>query len=599
MALWDGGVQRRLRECGTPEGMTESEAHDPRGALEPGTVFAGDYVVVRTVAEGGMGAVYEVFQRTTGQTRALKVLHRWLADDDRVRQRFLDESRLSSRIDSEHVVQVIDAGIAMPGNVPWYVMEFLRGETLEACVSRRGPLPIVEAIALFEPIAHALGAAHRVGIVHCDLKPENLHITESRRADAGRTVKVLDFGIAHVLPALKTSVEVVMPHGSPGWLAPEQMTPGGRVTLATDVWALGLIAFYVLTGGSYWRYFDQYPAILGEIELSDLEPASQRAASLRRAAMPPAGFDEWFARCVDRDPLRRFRDATTCLDALRAVLTTALRPSWGAPPVDTPFEGTASRIRMLQLALNEGERRGEVEARIRIGEELLSYGVASPDVAARTAAAYVARAWVREQTGDRGGALDDARRAVALSPDSPQAHYLLGVLRARRMELAEALEALDRAIALNPDAIGFVREHGRVAHLLGRYDIALADRRRVIELDPTRAEPWIARAMTHAALRDFAAADADLTCAIEREPGSVEALRARAAVRLERGDLVGALSDLDRGVLRSPGDGQCWFERSRVRRASGDPVGSLEDLRRAAALGHPLALQELRALEPV
>ncbi|MFO0605309.1 MAG: protein kinase [Polyangiales bacterium] len=578
--------------------MTEPEAHDPRGALEPGALFAGDYAVVRTVAEGGMGSVYEVVQRATGQTRALKVLHRWLADDDRVRQRFLDESRIGSRIESEHVVQVIDAGIAMPGGVPWYVMEYLRGETLEELVSRRGPMTVPEAIALFEPIAHAVGAAHRAGVVHCDLKPENLHLAEARRADARRTVKVLDFGIAHVLPALKASVEVVMPHGSPGWLAPEQMNPAGHVTLATDVWALGLIAFYALTGGSYWRWFDQYPAILAEIDGSELEPASVRAASLRRAAMPPPGFDEWFARCVDRDPSRRFRDATACLDALRAVLTNAARPSWVAGPAAPPSEDPASRVRMLQLALNEGERRGEVEARIRIGEELLAHGVFAPDVPARTAAAYVARAWAREQAGDRGGALDDARRSVELAPEAPQAHYLHGVLRARRLELAEAMEALDRAIELNPDAIGFVREHGRVAHLLGRYDVALADRRRVIELDPARAEPWVARAMTHAALRDLAAADADLTCAIEREPGSVEALRARAAVRVERGDLAGALRDLDQGVARSPGDGQCWFERARVRRASGDRVGALDDLRRAASLGHPLAAQELRSLAP-
>ncbi len=577
-------------------GMTEAEAHDPRGTLERGVGFAGDYTVVRVIAEGGMGAVYEVVQGNTGQTRALKVLHRWLADDDRVRQRFIDEARIGSRIDSEHVVQVIDAGIAMPGGVPWYVMEYLRGETLEELVVRRGPLPVGEALAIFDPIAHAVGAAHRAGIVHCDLKPENLHLAEARRVDARRTVKVLDFGIAHVLPALKASVEVIMPHGSPGWLAPEQMNPTGHVTLATDVWALGLIAFYTLTGGSYWRWFDQYPAILAEIEGSPLEPASVRAASLHRKAQPPPGFDEWFARCVDRTPTRRFHDATECLDALRAVLTTAARPSWNTAPMGSSHDEAGSRVRMLQLALNEGERRGEVEARIRIGEELLAHGATAPDIAGRTASAYVARAWSREQSGDRGAALDDARRAADLAPEAPQAHYLLGVLRARRMELAESLDALDRAIDLNPDAIGFLREHGRVAHMLGRYEVALADRRRVIELDPTRADAWLARAMTHAALRDLAAADADLTCAIEREPGSVDALRARAAVRVERGDLAGALRDLDHGVARSPGDGQCWFERCRVRRASGDPVGALDDLRRAAALGHPLAAQELRSL---
>ncbi len=574
--------------------MTDAEPRDPRDSLEPGATFAGDYAVVRVIAEGGMGAVYEVEQRNTGQARALKVLHRWLADDDRVRQRFIDEARISSRIESEHVVQVIDAGVAMPGGVPWYVMEFLRGETLEERTARRGPLSVAEALEVFEQLGHAVGAAHRAGIVHCDLKPENVHVSESRRADARRTVKVLDFGIAHVLPALKSSVELAVPQGSPGWLAPEQMAPAGHITLATDVWALGLLAFYVLTGGSYWRWFEQYPAILAEIESSTLEPASVRAASLQRAALPPQGFDDWFARCVDRDPARRFRDATEAVEALRAALVPAARVSLEPPAPGGGDEG--ARVRMLLLALNEGERRGEVEARIRIGEELLARGCREADVAARTAAAYVARGWAREQQKQRGGALDDALRAVTLARESPQAHYLLGVLRARRMELADALAALDRAVALNPGAVGFVRERGRVAHLLGRYDVALADRRRVIELDPSRAEAWVARALTHSALRDLAAAEADLTCAIEREPGSVEALRARAAIRMERDDVGGALRDLDEGVERSPGDGACWFERCRARRAAGDPVGAVDDLRRAASLGHPIAVQELRSL---
>lgn len=574
------------------EVMTEAEPQDARGALAPGAIFAGAYQIVRTLAEGGMGAVYEVVQNATGQTRALKVLHCWLADDDRVRQLFIDEARLGSRIDSEHVVQVIDAGVALPEGVPWYVMEFLRGETLGEAVVRRGALPLAEVIALFEPIAHALGAAHRAGIVHCDLKPGNLHLAESRRADAHRTVKVLDFGIAHVLPALRTSVESIMPHGSPGWLAPEQMTSGGRVTLATDVWALGLIAFYALTGGSYWRWFEMYPAILAEIEASVLEPASVRAASLPGRTAPPPGFDGWFARCVDRDPARRFRDANECLEALRAVLVAAVRAR-EVPPRGEAW--TRERVELLQLALNEGERRGEVDARIQIGEELIGHGVTSSEVPARTAAAYVARGWTRDRSGDREGALADARRAVALAPESPPAHYLLGVVHGRRMELTDALAALDRAVELNPDAIAFLREHGRVAHELGRYGVALVDRRRVIELDPSCAEAWIARAASHAALRDYAAAEVDLSCAIERSPGAVEALRARAALRLECGDLAGARRDVDLALLRSPEDGALWFERSRVREAAGDLNGALADLHRAGSLGHAAAHAALGA----
>lgn len=128
----------------------------------------------------------------------------------------------------------------------------------------------------------------------------------------------------------------------------------------------------------------------------------------------------------------------------------------------------SERVEMLCLALNEAERRGEVEARIAIGEELLggvglvadeiARTLAAHDIAPRTAAAHVARAWSREQVGDRAGALDDGRRAVVLAPGSAAAHYLVGVLLLRRLDFAASLVALDRAVALLSGAVGFLRE---------------------------------------------------------------------------------------------------------------------------------------------
>ncbi len=492
------------------------DAHDidPRGSLTPGQLFSQEYRVERVIAAGGMGTVYEVTQRSLGVPRALKVLHHWLADDDRVRRRFVEEARISTRIESEHVAQVIDAGVAMPGSVPWYVMELLRGETLESLVARRGLLPPEEVLAILDPVCHAAGAAHRIGVVHCDLKPENIMVAEARRADARLDVKVLDFGIAHVVPALKTYVKLTRAQGSPGWLAPEQLHVEGKVSAASDVWALGLIAFDALTGGSYWRHYGQYPAILAEMEVAPIEAASARVSSLGRAVTLPAGFDDWFARCVDRDPARRFADASVAMEALRV----ALAPSPAVVDDDRAVPGRflrdprAERVEMLCLALNEAERRGEVEARIGIGEELLG-GVglvhdeiaptlAAHEIAPHTAAAHVARAWSREQAGDRAGALDDGRRAVALAPGSAAAHYLVGVLQLRRLDFTASLVALDRAVALLPDAAGFLRERARCLHALGQYDRALADRTEVLRLDPERAEAWTARALVHLARRD-------------------------------------------------------------------------------------------------
>ncbi len=310
---------------------TMEQIDDPRGELAPGSTFAQAYRVVRVIAEGGMGTVYEVTQANTGQRRALKVLHLWLADDERVRQRFVLEARVSASIESDHVVQVVDAGIAAPGNVPWYVMEYLEGETLAEHGKRRGPLPPLEVLEIFEQLGHGVGAAHQRKVVHCDLKPDNLHIAASRRADAKRTVKVLDFGIANVIPELKTYAQLTRGRGTPGWLAPEQFAAQGQVSAATDVWALGLIAFWLLTGGSYWKFYGKYPAVLMEIEGARLESATARAASLGLRGVPPKGFDEWFSRCLDRDPAQRFRDATEAVDALRAVLAPTESPRMSAP----------------------------------------------------------------------------------------------------------------------------------------------------------------------------------------------------------------------------------------------------------------------------
>ncbi|MFO0607930.1 MAG: tetratricopeptide repeat protein [Polyangiales bacterium] len=338
-----------------------------------------------------------------------------------------------------------------------------------------------------------------------------------------------------------------------------------------------------------------------------IEDASARAKALGRKGAIPPGFDDWFARCVDREVARRFFDAADAIDALRG----ALAPP--APPVDDrrapgPLlrDPRQERVQMLCLALNEAERRGAVHARILIGTQLLG-GVgftpdeiapilASHDVASRTASAHVARAWSCEQAGNRPGALEDAQQAVALAPGSAAAHYVLGVLHLRDLDFAGALPAFDRAVALLPHAAGFLRERARCLHAMGQYDRALADRTAVLALDPERAEAWTARALVHLARRDGASAERDLTEALRREPAAMDALRLRATLRAERGDLAGALGDLDVVLARGADDGAAWFERARVMRALGDARAAVDALRRAVGCGHALAAMELQAL---
>jgi tRNA A-37 threonylcarbamoyl transferase component Bud32 len=173
--------------------------------LAPGASFAEQFRVVRRLSEGGMGAVYIVEQVATGALRALKLMHPQLVADPKLRKRFEQEARVGSQIESEHVVQVVAAGVDSQSGAPWLAMELLKGDDLSQYLTRVGCLPPNEVRELFEQLCHALAAAHAVGVVHRDLKPENIFLAAAKRVGAPYIIKVLDFGIAKVASEAKTS----------------------------------------------------------------------------------------------------------------------------------------------------------------------------------------------------------------------------------------------------------------------------------------------------------------------------------------------------------------------------------------------------------
>jgi eukaryotic-like serine/threonine-protein kinase len=304
----------------------------PSPKLVAGAVFGGDYRIVRPLSEGGMGAVYVAEQLSTGKQRALKVMQPSLVTDEKMRRRFVQEARIGGMIDSEHVVDVVGAGIDAPTSMPWLAMELLLGETLAERMKREGPLPVEVVTKIFRELGRALGLAHARGIVHRDLKPENIFL--ARRSDGDFVLKVLDFGIAKVVAEATTRHTAAM--GTVLWMAPEQTDAHRGVDPRADVWALGLIAFHALTAQFYWRsaYGDGASAIamMREILFDPLVPVRDRARELGVDSRLPPGFEGWFDRCVDRDPDGRFRDGLAAASELATVL--AARP----PPVaaDTP-----------------------------------------------------------------------------------------------------------------------------------------------------------------------------------------------------------------------------------------------------------------------
>ena len=314
------------------------------GILEipPGTIFGGDFRVVRRIAEGGMGAVYLAEQLSTERQRALKLMRRDLVGRADFRAKFEREARVGAKIASQHVVEIVAAGV--DDDVPWIAMEYLEGQDLAAFMRQKGALSFHDALFLMQQICHAVGAAHAAGVVHRDLKPENVFLCDTRQVGVPFSVKVLDFGIAKVVEraaAASTTTAI----GSPAWMAPEQTERTGKITPGTDVWALGLITFHLLVGKSFWLAGNDHEAsmtnLLREVIVDPIPKASARALAVQpEHAALPAAFDAWCARCVTREPAARFKDAGEAYFELSGLDAPAgSRPSFTTGPVAGSLPG--------------------------------------------------------------------------------------------------------------------------------------------------------------------------------------------------------------------------------------------------------------------
>lgn len=206
-----------------------------------GSLLDGRYQVTSTVARGGMATVYQATDTRLEREVALKAMHPFLAEDPEFVRRFTREARAAARISDRNVVSVYDQGTDPRTHAVFLVMELVRGRTLRALLDERGRLTVDEALSVLGPVASALGAAHRTGVVHRDVKPENVLL-----GDDGR-VLVADFGLARAVSASPATANAGLLIGTVAYLAPEQVRDG-RADFRSDVYAAGVLLFELLTG---------------------------------------------------------------------------------------------------------------------------------------------------------------------------------------------------------------------------------------------------------------------------------------------------------------------------------------------------------------
>jgi predicted Ser/Thr protein kinase len=293
----------------TPDAVALSTGEVDPDAMPPGTVI-GSYVVRRTVASGGGGTVFAAEHRTRGERVAIKVLRSEVARSPQGLARFQREARVVNLIRHPAIVDIREFG-QLPDGRPFFVMELLEGSDLKQLIKARGRFSPDEMLQVITTLCAALDAAHAAGVVHRDLKASNIHVAIKN----GRyEVKLLDFGIAKLLaPDAETLglTQTGMRLGTASAMAPEQIR-GESVDQRTDVYALGVLIYHMLTGRYPFRADTRQ-----EIERMNLEAPPPRPSQL---AGVPAAIDAVVLRCMDKKPERRYESARAVEEALRAAM---------------------------------------------------------------------------------------------------------------------------------------------------------------------------------------------------------------------------------------------------------------------------------------
>lgn len=276
-----------------------------------GGLVDGRYRVLQAMASGSMGVVYKAERVPVGKVVAIKFLHATFAHDSEFLARFERETRVMSKLTHPNCVSVVDFGVWE--GAPYLVMEYVSGTTLRAVIDN-GALPPKRALALARQIAAGLAHAHAQGIVHRDVKPANIMISEE--IGTGDHARILDFGLARLRGAVgrdATQSNVVV--GTPNYMAPEQTVGGGLIDARTDIYAAGVVLFEMVCGDRPFQAEDTL-ALLG---MHRAAPIPKLADRLRGGVKLPRGLQEVVEKAMAKSPSDRYQSAIELAEAIDAV----------------------------------------------------------------------------------------------------------------------------------------------------------------------------------------------------------------------------------------------------------------------------------------
>ncbi len=313
--------------------------------LKPGDVLEGRYRVKKRIGEGGMGVVYRSEHVVLHRDCAVKVLHPAEADDETMIKRFRVEAQAAANVRHRHIVEVTDFGVT-PDNRPFFVMEYLEGQSLAERLDLIGKLTVRESVTILSQILNGLQTAHQRGVIHRDLKPENIFLAKEGNEE---TVKILDFGISKIVGGTpsRPPVPITAKHraltqqgmvfGTPGYMAPETLFGAETVDARADLFSIAVILFEMLTG--------KPPFEAGDPHSTMMATASQQPPAPRKLEPTiPAAMEEVILKGLEKDREHRYQSAEAFA---RAVKQAAAKPEVSRRPAPkpatvTPAPGTAA-----------------------------------------------------------------------------------------------------------------------------------------------------------------------------------------------------------------------------------------------------------------
>jgi eukaryotic-like serine/threonine-protein kinase len=572
----------------------------------PSQVVAGRYEIIRFIARGAMGEVYEAEDRVLRGRLALKTIRPVIAADSRAVERFKREISLSRQITHPNVGRVFDIGHqqAGAGEVLFLTMELLAGESLAARITRRKRLSCAEALPMLEQIAAGLGAAHAVGVIHRDLKSGNVMLVRSADPSRHERVVVTDFGLARTIvhspdaaSSISDSRSVV---GSPAYMAPEQVE-GKPLTPAADLYSLGIIAYELVTGV---RPFDGGSAMTVAARRLTTAPAPPRSVV---PGLDPV-WDGAILKCLALAPADRFASADDFVRALRDYAVSEA-PTRAAMPTSLPAEGAA---------VHPAGGRPVWRRPLLVVTGLLALGLAALGVVRM----LPGRRTVGPPPPPATAAPVAVRRVVAVlepkgTPGEPETAWLLtAVAEAVRADLAmggevRVLPAREHALArLGADSLvsGTCVVTGPGGSRLLRLDLQLQDGAGSAPLaspSATGTESQIVDLVTRAAgpirqalgLRGLTPAQSlQVEASLPRNPGAVRRY-AEGLGRLRRGEAGEAAVALQAAVAIEPRHVRTLSALSEAWQALGDDAKALGAARAAAALAESLSAEDRLALQ--